>query len=661
MMQTSIFRTNVQKAILLGAICFFSIASSYTAIAQNNLSIEKLWSLGRLNANGVSADGKYAFYGVSTPNVAENKSAHKDYKIQISDGRVSEVKAESQLDKYENAKLSPDGKKIIFTKEVAIEKIIGADKYADLPKSNAYVFTSLNNRHWDTYEDGSYSHVFLADFSNGKISNEIDLMEGEKFDCPQKPHGGAEDLLWSPDGKSVLYVTKKKYGTDYAISTNTDIYEYQLANQQTTNLTEGMMGYDVAPAFSKNGRMLAWLSMARDGFESDKQDVVILDWLTRTKKNLTKNYDETINSFLWSNDNKKLFLEVPYRGTIQLFETMVAQDAPPMQRERRMAPRNVVHQITNGQFDINGLVGQSGGNLIVSRSDMNHASELYNVDLQSGEMKQLTHVNDAAYNNINMCKVVGRTTTATDGSQLFSWVIYPPNFDANKKYPTLLYCQGGPQGTISQFYSFRWNFQLMASQGYIVVIPNRRGCQGWGTQWNEAISKDWGGQAIQDYLSAFDDVAKEKYVDAKKCGAVGASYGGYSVFMLAGVHNNRFKSFIAHDGLFDLQSWYGNTEELWFANFDIGGPYWDKNNDAYTKFNPAHYADNWNTPIMIVQGGKDFRVGNEQGFAAFQTAQLKGIKSKLLYLPEENHWVLKAQNAQVWQREFYSWLSETLK
>jgi dipeptidyl aminopeptidase/acylaminoacyl peptidase len=641
--------------------CFAFMAISQNTFAQSNLTIEKLWELGRIGANGLSADGSMVNYGVNIPDVAANKSIHKDYQINIATGKTTEVVVKNWFDDLENAKLSPDGKKIIYTKEVAIEAIIAKDKYKDLPKSNAYVFTTLNNRHWDTYEDGSYSHVFVADVANQKISNEIDIMKDEKFDCPQKPSGGAEDLVWSPDGKSVLYVTKKKHGIDYAISTNTDIYEYVLATKTTNNLTQGMMGYDVAPTFSKDGRTLAWLSMRRDGFESDKQDVMIMDWLTRTKRNLTKDYDETINGFLWSNDSKKLFLEIPYKGTVQVFETFVAMDAPPKTRERRPTPRKVVNQITNGQWDVNGIVGQSGNTLVVTRSDMNHANELYTVDLTTNEMKQLSHVNDDAYRKINMCTVSPRTTKASDGSNLFSWVIYPPGFDASKKYPTLLYCQGGPQGTISQFYSFRWNFQLMASAGYIVVVPNRRGCQGWGTQWNEAISKDWGGQAIDDYLSAFDDVAKEKYVDTKRCGAVGASYGGYSVFMLAGVHNNRFQSFIAHDGLFDLRSWYGNTEELWFANFDIGGVYWDKSNEGYNKFNPVNYVDKWNTPIMIVQGGKDFRVGNEQGFAAFQTAQLKGLKSKLLYLPEENHWVLKAQNAQVWQREFYGWLSETLK
>jgi dipeptidyl aminopeptidase/acylaminoacyl peptidase len=648
---------HVKKAIMSG----LAIGLALLANAQSNLTIEKLWSLGRLNPIGLSADGKAVQYTVATPNVKENKSERISYEQNIATGQTKTIVLDSWMDKYDNAKLSPDGSLLLYTKEVYAEDIVAKNKYKDLPKSNAYIFTTLNNRHWDTYEDGEYSHLFIGNVKDGAVVDEIDLMPGEKYDCPQKPSGGAEDFTWSADGKSVVYVCKKKHGTDYAISTNTDLYSYNIVSKKTTNLTQGMMGYDVAPSFSKDGKFIAWLSMRRDGFEADKQDVIIMNWLTGTKKNLTAGYDETINSFIWSNDSKKIFMEVPHKGTVQLFEVALAgADAPTVRTVNKPSSVQTVKQITNGAWDINGLIGQVGNDLVVSISDMNHASELYTVNLTTGDKKQVSQINNSNYAAINMCTISSRTTKATDGKDLFSWVVYPPNFDKTKKYPTLLYCQGGPQGSISQFYSFRWNFQLMASQGYIVIVPNRRGCQGWGTKWNEDISKDWGGQAIRDYVSAFDDIANESYVDKKRCGAVGASYGGYSVFMLAGMHNNRFKSFIAHDGLFDLRSWYGNTEELWFANFDIGGPYWDKNNKGYTAFNPANFVDKWNTPIMIVQGGKDYRVGNEQGFAAFQTAQLKGIKSKLLYLPEENHWVLKAQNAQVWQREFYGWLAETL-
>jgi dipeptidyl aminopeptidase/acylaminoacyl peptidase len=338
-------------------------------------------------------------------------------------------------------------------------------------------------------------------------------------------------------------------------------------------------------------------------------------------------------------------------GTKQLFELKITRKGT-----------SDIKQITSGQFDITGMAGQNGNTMVVTRTDMNHAAEIFTVDLRNGKMDQLTQVNDEFYKSIQLSKVEKRMVPTTDGKEMLTWVIYPPNFDASKKYPTLLYLQGGPQSPLSQFYSFRWNFQLMAANGYIVVAPNRRGMPGYGVEWNEQISGDWGGQNIQDYLSAIDDVSKEPYVDKERIGAVGASYGGYSVFFLAGMHNNRFKTFIAHDGIFNTQSMYGTTEELFFVNKDLGGAYWESPTPrAYTDFNPINFVENWNTPIMIVQGGTDFRVPIGQSLEAFQAAQLRGIKSKLLYFPEENHWILTAQNAIVWQREFFKWLEETLK
>ncbi|HET9826113.1 MAG TPA: prolyl oligopeptidase family serine peptidase, partial [Chitinophagaceae bacterium] len=482
---------------------------------------------------------------------------------------------------------------------------------------------------------------------------EKDIMRDEPYDCPQKPFGGEEDYTWSPDSKHIVYVCKKKYGKDYALSTNADLYEFDLSTNTTKNLTAGRMGYDVNPSYSKNGT-LAWLSMKTDGYEADKQDLVASTGMGVV--NLTKNRDDIhVEGFRWSDDCRNIFFWAAVNGTLQLFEV-----------DYTGATRKLpgIRQVTKGDFDITGIIGQNGNQLIVSRTDMNHATELYSVDIESGAMNQLTHVNDSLYNSIGKCNTERRWIATTDGKKMLVWVIYPPGFDATKKYPTLLYCQGGPQSALTQFYSFRWNFQLMASQGYIVVAPNRRGMPGHGTKWNEEISKDWGGQVMKDYLSAIDAVSKEKFVDKDRLGCVGASYGGYSVYMLAGMHNNRFKTFIAHDGVFDLKSWYGTTEEMWFANWDIGGPYWDKNNasakKSYSQFSPSNFVDKWNTPIMIVQGGRDYRVPIEQGLQAFQAAQLRGIKSRLLYLPDENHWVLSAQNGLVWQHEFFKWLDETM-
>ena len=610
---------------------------------------ELLWKLGRVSGLGVSKDGKYVLYSVSTPDVDSNKSKRKSYMIPVTGGTAMEINNPDSL--LNNKNLSPDGKYTLGDKEVKVKKIFGSDKYPELPKSNVYIFDNLDQRHWDEWEDGKFNHVFVTPV--GKSEEAKDIMPDEPYDCPQKPFGGDEDYVWNPDGKHVVYVSKKKYGKDYAVSTNTDLYEYDVETGTTKNLTEGRMGYDVNPAFSKDGTM-AWLSMKRDGFEADKQDLVASTGMGVV--NLTKLRDDiNVEGFRWSDDGSHIFFWAPINGTLQLFEvdyTGATQKVPD------------IRQITSGDFDVNGIVAQAGNVLIVSRTDMNHAAELYAVDLGNGNMKQLTYVNDSIYNSIGKCKTERRWITTTDKKKMLVWVIYPPDFDPAKKYPTLLYCQGGPQVPLTQFYSFRWNFQLMASQGYIVVAPNRRGMQGHGTKWNEQISKDWGGQVMKDYLSAIDEVSKEKFVDKDRLGCVGASYGGYSVFMLAGMHNNRFKTFIAHDGVFDLKSWYGTTEELWFPNWDIGGPYWDKKNavaqNSYMKFSPSNFVDKWNTPIMIIQGGKDYRVPIEQGLQAFQAAQIRGIKSKLLYLPDENHWVLSAQNALVWQHEFYKWLDETL-
>lgn len=628
--------------VLLLSIPFF-------AGAQNNLTPESLWKLGRVSGLGISKDKKHLVYAVSTPNIDSNKSFRKYYIIPVEGGTATEVT--NTRDLLADKNISPDGKFVLSHQEVKVKKVSGVDHYPELKKSNAYIFDDLNYRHWDTWEDGKFDHVFLAPV--GDPSAAKDIMPNEPYDSPTKPFGGDEDYVWQPDGKAIIYVTKKKYGREYAVSTNTDLYAYDLATGTTKNLTGNNKGYDLNPSFSSNGT-LAWLQMKRDGFESDKQDIIASTGLGTV--NLTGNRDDIhVTGFRWSNDGRTIFFTAPINGTMQLFE--VNYTGATMQLPE-------VKQITKGDFDITGIIGQHNNNLFVTRTDMNHAAEIYSVDLASGTMKQLTHVNDEMNSNLAQCKTERRFVTTTDGKKMLVWVIYPPNFDPNKKYPTLLYCAGGPQVPLTQSYSFRWNFQLMASQGYIVVAPNRRGMPGHGTKWNEQISKDHGGQAIKDYLSAIDAVSKEKYVDKDRLGSVGASYGGYSVFMLAGVHNNRFKSFISHDGIFDMRSMYGTTEELFFVDWDWGGNYWDKKNLAaqksYSQFNPINYVSKWNTPIMVIQGGNDFRVPIEQGLQAFQAAQLRGLKSKLLYFPEENHWVLGAQNAIVWQKEFFKWLEETL-
>ena len=627
--------------ILASVMAFNSIQ------AQQPLTPEKLWELHRVNGIGITPDQQYVLVSVSTPNIKENTFNKEYYKLAVKGGVPIPISKE-EVEKL-TAKYNTDKSLKLTHKEVKLKSVLGKDFYTDLEKSSGKLYSSLDHRHWDTWNEGSYNHVMIED-SNGK---QTDIMEGLPYYCPQLPFGGDEDYIWSLDGKKVLYVTKAKVGTDYVLSTNTDIYEYDLISKKTTNLTEGMMGYDTNPQYSKEG-VLAWLSMAHDGNEADKNDLYILKDGKRI--NLTANWDNTVFSYRWSNDGKQIYLIAATQGTEQVFVIApFSKDSTP-------------RQLTQGVFDVNSIVGQAGDQLVVMRTDMNHAAELYTINLKEKKgritLSQLSHFNDELYKGIAECPIKERIIKTTDGKRMHAWVIYPPNFDPNKKYPTLLYCQGGPQSVVSQFYSFRWNFQVMASQGYIIIAPNRRGLPGFGVEWNAEISGDWGGQPMRDYLSAIDDIAKEPYVDKDRLGAIGASYGGYSIYYLAGIHQKRFKTFIAHCGVFNLQSMYGTTEELFFNNNEIGGAYWDKKNavaqKSYKEFNPIEKITEWDTPILIIHGGKDYRVPEEQGFQAFTAAQLRGIKSELLYFPDENHWVLQPQNGLLWQRTFFKWLKETL-
>lgn len=637
---------------LIGFTCFLLAALS--TVAQQHMSPEMLLELNRVSPIGISNDGLNVIYRVSQVSVEENKSTSKTYILPLTGGTPREITSYADFIPGDPM-VSPDGKYKLVAEEVKMQKVFGPDYYPEMTESKVQIYNELNYRHWDSWEDGSFGHLFVENIATGE---RIDIMENEPYDCPQKPFGGSEDYRWSSDGKSVIYVCKKKSGTAYAVSTNTDIYQYDIASGKTTNLTEGNLGYDTQPAFSPDGQTMACLRMKRDGYESDKNDIVV--FIKGMEMNLTELWDGTVDGYSFSKDSKKIYFIAPIGGTVQLFEIAV----PILGKTNTLEKSGLPKQLTSGDFDIGGIVGQSGNTLVLIRGDMNHANELFTYDLKKGGMQQLTHANDAFYASIQLSKVEKRMIKTTDGKDMLTWVIYPPDFDPTKKYPTLLYCQGGPQGALSQFYSYRWNFQLMAAQGYIVVAPNRRGMPGHGVEWNEQISKDYGGQNMQDYLSAIDALATEPYVDKDRLGCVGASYGGYSAFYLAAIHEGRFKSFIAHDGIYNWKSMYGTTEELFFVNWDLGGAYWDKNNavaqKSYTVFNPAENVSAWTAPIMIIQGGIDYRVPIGQGLEAFQAAQLQGIKSRLLFFPEENHWVLDYQNSLIWHTEFYKWLKETL-
>lgn len=658
-----------------------ALAAPFLMKAQQVMTPEILWTLNKFSVTAVEPSHAGILYSVGKVDLKTEKTNRQNFYLNFEKNQILKMdllgkKSIFQWDKNgvyasegdkiyiskdnglswsefytigdaDNIVISPDGKKVAFSKAVQVEKLLGKDKYADVPNSTAQIYTDLNHRHWDAWNEGKYNHVFVANVSED-VAKAQDVLQGQKFDSPQKPSGGSEDFIWSPDSSKLLYVCKKKSGKEYATSTNTDIYAFDLASGKTENLTEGMMGYDVNPKFSPDGKSLLWQSMARDGYEADKNDVVIMDWASKKKTNLTKDWDESVaGDIAWSKDSKMIYFTTAKRGTKQFF-SLNPKDAK-------------VKQISDGAFDVNEIIALENDFAYVTRTDINHNSDLFKLNLKDGMMLQVTSVNKENYANITPGKSELKMVKTTDGKEMGVWFHYPPNFDPNKKYPTLLYCQGGPQSALTQFFSTRWNFALMAANGYIVVAPNRRGMPGWGTKWNEDISKDWGGQPMRDYLAAADFAKTLPYVDGDRMGAVGASYGGYSVFMLAGIHENRFKTFIAHDGLFDMKSWYGTTEELWFANWDLGGNYWQNPQPkAYTEFNPSNFVDKWNKPIMVIQGGIDFRVPYEQGQEAFQAAKLKGLKTKFLYFPNENHWVLHPQNGLVWQREFFEWLKETL-
>ena len=624
----------LKKTILL-----WSMSMTSFVMAQNVMTPEKLWEVKKVSAVGLTKDQKNIVYSVSTPNIETQKDDTQYYTLPINGGKPTLVTDYKSLIADKNVANKTNLK--IETEEVKLQKVFGQDYYPEYKDANVQIYNELNYRHWDTWNDGNYKHVFV-----NKDGKKIDLLQDEPY--------SASESIWSPDGSKILYVAKKKFGTDYALSTNTDIYEYDVNSGKTRNLTEGKMGYDNSPSFSSKGDF-AFLSMERDGYEADKNDIIVRSG--DIELNLTKHWDGTVYGYKWNDDGTKIYFNAPVGGTVQLFEVGV---------NFRTKNLPIIKQITDGQFDVSGLYEIVGNTAIVSRTDMNHAAELYKVDLKSGKLTQLTNENEALFNGIDQSNVEKRIVKTTDGKDMVVWVIYPPNFDPNKKYATLLYCQGGPQSALSQFYSTRWNFQLMAANDYIIVAPNRRGMPGHGVEWNEQISKDWGGQVMQDYLSAIDDVAKESYVDNDRLGAIGASYGGYSVFYLAGIHEGRFKTFISHNGVFNLKSMYGTTEELFFTNWDTGGAWWETDNKAaqktYNHFDPSATAmvNKWDTPMLIYVGGKDYRVPMGQGQEAYQILQLKGIKSRFIYFPEENHWVLKPQNSLIWHKEFFKWLDETL-
>ncbi|MDD5571730.1 MAG: S9 family peptidase [Bacteroidales bacterium] len=651
---------------------------------------EVLWAFGRVNDVSVSPDKKYILFSVIYYDIPMNKGNRELYTMTIEgkdkkqithtpfgennalwrpDGKkigfITSESGSTQIwemnvdgsgrkqisdvkDGITGFKYSPDGKKIVYTKEVSELVKTVKDAYPDLPKSDGRIITDLMYRHWDTWTD-SYSHVFIADYDGDELSNDVDIMKDEKFDCPNKPFNGMESIAWSPDSKKIVYSCVKKKGKEYALSTNSDLYLYDIDKKTTENITKGMMGYENQPVFSPDGKMLAWGSMERDGYEADKIRLFVLDFAKNTKTYFTKDFDQNAENLCWSDDSKSIYFISDWHATEEIYKLNIET--------------GVINKITSGIHDYVS-VNVGGDKLIAEMNSMSKPREIYSVNPVNGVASELSFVNKELMGKLAMGEVKERWVKTTDNKQMLVWVIYPPHFDKNKKYPALLFCQGGPQGTVSQNWHYRWNMQLMAAGGYIIVAPNRRGLPGFGQEWLEQISGDYGGQNMKDLLSAIDDVAKEPYVNKKGLGAVGASYGGYSVFWLAGNHNKRFNAFVAHDGILNFEAQYLQTEEMWFENWDIGGPFWDKENKTAQKSyasSPHKFIKNWDTPILVIHSENDYRITVDQGMQAFNAAVLKGIPAELLYYPSENHWVLRPQNAILWQREFFGWLDKWLK
>ena len=541
---------------------------------------------------------------------------------------------------------SPDESKILLIRNIKYGKRV-VDEYPALDKANARIVDDLMYKHWDEWVT-EIPHPFLADVTENGIENPIDIMEGEPYESPMKPFGGIESFAWAPDSKSIVYVSRKKEGMEYSLSTNSDLYLYDLETKTTTNLTEGMMGYDTNPVFSPKGDKLAWLSMEHDGYESDMNRIFVMDMKTGEKTDLTENWDYTVSTIAWNPNGKKIYFIAPYHGPSPIFSVEVGSKK--------------IETIAAQMCDYASLAPVDDKKIIALRHSLTYPDEIFLVDKDSDT--QLTNVNTELLSQLSPVTVEKVMVPTTDGKEMLTWVVLPPNFDETKKYPAILYCQGGPQQAVSQFWSYRWNLRLMASQGYVVIAPNRRGLPGFGTEWNAQISGDYGGQNMKDYLSAVDFMKTKPYIDADHIGATGASYGGFSVYWLAGNHDNRFAALFAHAGIFNTEAQYLETEEMWFANWDLGGAFWEKDNEvAQRSFanSPHKFVEKWTAPIMISVGEKDYRILASQGMMAFNAAKLRGIPTRMLVYPEENHWILKPQNALLWQYEFFKWFDKWLK
>ncbi len=708
--------------VSIAFMCSFTIATK--AYANNNnlptdrLTPELLWSMGRIGSTVLSPDKTNILYTVTTYNISENRGYSAIYILNSETKETKKLtvntsKSESDANFIENGRkivflcaddngtsqlwmmntdgsnrkcissektdvngylFSPDENNVVLIHDVPTETSI-IKNYDDLPKATGMVINELMYKHWDRYVR-SVPHPFIANFDGSQITNARDILDGQPYESPMCPFGGIEEFAWSPDSKSLAYVMRKKTGRDYAISTDSDIFLYNLETGKTKNLckpenykapvvnaTSSLkhqiqynenedynLGYDDKPKFSPNGKYIAWTSMKHDGYESDRTRLCVFEFSTGSKTYVTETFDSGVNDFVWDDNSKELYFSGVWHGKTNLYKTNL---------------KGEVSKITDEVCDYTLVDVDSRQNkLLTKKQSMSMADDIFFVDIKKGTSYQLTNINESIYNKLTFGEVKERWVKTVDGKQELCWVIYPPHFDKNKKYPTLLFCEGGPQSPVSQFWSYRWNFQIMAANGYIIIAPNRRGLPGFGYEWLTQISGDYTGLCMKDYLSAIDDICKEPYVDKDRLGCVGASFGGYSVYWLAGNHDKRFKCFIAHDGIFNTQQQYLETEEMWFPNWDMGSAPWVKPGGEMQKVyseSPHMFVDKWDTPILCIHGQKDFRIEYTQAESAFNAARLRGIPAQLLLFPDENHWVLKPQNAILWQRTFFRWLDKWLK
>jgi dipeptidyl aminopeptidase/acylaminoacyl peptidase len=655
----------------------FSNALTTDEIAGGVMTPEIMWKFGRLGSAALSPDGSTVLYTVTLRDLKTEASLTNIFSIPATGGEavqltknggsapqwidkgksIAYVDSEGRLaimdpdgkmistikglENFEAYSISPAGNRIYFTRRVKLDQTAN-EKY-NLPKAKVRIIDDLMYRHWNYWHDYSYSHIFVADFNGKSVSGEKDIMENQKFESPVSPYFDEAEISWSPDGKYIAYTSKRLRGKEDARSTNTDIFLYDVNTGKEVNISEGNRGFDKYPVFSPDGSKIAYQSMERDGYESDLNRLFVYETATGKRTWVTRGWSFDVESVNWA-DEQTLYFVSAYMGTSQVFKTTISGKG--------------VDQVTKGPHEL-GSLQLKGGRLTATIMSFSLAPEVASVDINTGEVKQLTSINKVIYDKIKMGKFEEKYTVTKDGKDLQMWVVFPPDYDASKKYPALLFCNGGPQSTLGPFWSYRWNLQMMAAKGYIVYAPNRRGVAGFGQEWKEQISKDYGGKNMQDYLDATDFMAKEPYIDAERMAAVGASYGGYSVFYLAGIHGGRFKAFISHCGVFNFISEYGSTEELWFNDFDYGGPYWELH-ESY-KFSPHLLVGNWDTPILIIVGANDFRIPYTQSLEAFTAAQLNNVPSRLLFFEDECHWVLKPQNSVIWQNEFFSWLETYLK